>query len=464
MKVLFIFPPGRGFRIADKKTFPINPYSPPLGILYLSTILERNGHEIDVLDLTAENIDENKLKTKISWADAVGMAICTSSLNESRKLGEFIRNCDNEKPFLIGGPHCALDPVQALKDFNADICVKWEGEQSILDIIDALEGKKNLSKIPGICYKKNGSIKKNLQLDVNKNLDALSFPARHFIEKYEYGFILGEKLTNGKTTAIITTRGCPFNCRFCGYNAIDPVYRERSVENVIEEFKEIVKMGYKTVIIVDNNFLANKKRVGKIMDKIIENGFDLDIWIMAARVDSAEKGLYEKMRDAGVKFISFGIESANQEILDFYDKKTTVEQIRYAINLSNEMGFITSGSFIFGAPIETKQHIENTIKFAKDVPLDVAHFLTLGYYRGSPLWEEAVNTGKLRSDEYIIDADAARGLGNLTKAELNNYCIQAHKSFYLNPKHIKRQMIKVLKTGDFRFFKAGLRMFLIKEN
>ena len=102
MKVLFIFPPGRGFRIADKKTFPINPYSPPLGILYLSTILERNGHEIDVLDLTAENIDENKLKTKISWADAVGMAICTSSLNESRKLGEFIRNCDNEKPFLIG--------------------------------------------------------------------------------------------------------------------------------------------------------------------------------------------------------------------------------------------------------------------------------------------------------------------------------------------------------------------------
>ncbi len=464
MKFLLIFPPGRGFRIADKKTFPVNPYSPPLGILYLSTILEKDSNEIKILDLTAENIDEEKLREEISWADVVGITICTSSLEESRDIAKTIRKYLDKRTFIIGGPHCALDPVDAINDFKADICVKWEGEEIILDIADAIEGRKDFSKIPGICYKKNGEVKKTEVIDVIKDLDSIMFPSRHLVEKYDYGFMLGEKMTKGKTTSIITTRGCPYNCRFCGYSAIDPIYRERSIKNVVEELKEIIKMGFKTVIIVDNNFLANRKRVGKIMDKIIENKFDLDIWIMSARVDSADEELYKKMKKAGVKFISFGIESANQEILDYYNKKTTVKQITYAIKLAHKIGFITSGSFIFGAPIETEKHIKKTIKFAKTIPLDIAHFLTLGYYRGSPLWNEAFKQGKIKSDEYIIDADSNRGLGNIKKEKLNDYCIKAHYSFYMNPKYILRQILRLIKTGDFSFFKAGFRMFLIKEN
>ena len=159
MKFLFIFPTGRGFKIADKKVFPPYPYSPPLGILYLSTMLERSGHTIEVFDYTAENVDEEKLKSKIDSVDAVGITVCTSSLDESIKLAHLIKKHRPEIPLLIGGPHCNLIPERSLVDFNADVCVTGDGELIICKIADALQGKGDLSTIPGIYYKENGKVK-----------------------------------------------------------------------------------------------------------------------------------------------------------------------------------------------------------------------------------------------------------------------------------------------------------------
>jgi len=463
MRFLFIFPPGQGFVITDKKVFPPSPYSPPLGILYLSTMLERNGHTIKVLDYTAENIDEAKLRGKIDSADAIGMTLCTSSLSESIDLAHLIKKYKPNIPLLIGGPHCNIVPEKAIIDFNADICVTGDGELIICAIADALQGKGELSNIPGIYYKDNGKIKQTMPMQIIKDLDSLPFPARHLVNKYEYGYFIGEKLAPGRTTSIITTRGCPYHCRFCGYNSIRSKYDERSVENVIKEIEEIISQGYHSLIIVDNNFLANKRRAEKIMDKIIEQEIKINIWIMGARVDSAERILFEKMRNAGVTFISFGIESGNQDVLDLYNKKTTVQQIIDAINLSKEMGFFTSGSFIIGAPIETKDHIENTIKFAKSLPLDVAHFLALGYIYGSPLWLKAIEEGKIIPDEYSVIANSQRNLGMFTEEELKNYCMKAHRSFYFDPRYIIRQLFYAFKNRDFRFIKAGFKMFTTHE-
>ena len=199
------------------------------------------------------------------------------------------------------------------------------------------------------------------------------------------------------------------------------------------------------------------------MDKIIEKELKINMWIMGARVDSAERRLFEKMRDAGVSFICFGLESGNQDVLNVYDKKTTLNQITEAIRLSKEMGFFTSGNFIIGATIETKKHIENTIKFAKSLPLDVAHFLILRYVYGSPLWNKAVEEGMIKQDEYSVIADSMRNLGLFTKEELKNYCMKAHRNFYLNPRYILRQLFYAFKNKDFRFIKAGLNMFTTHE-
>jgi anaerobic magnesium-protoporphyrin IX monomethyl ester cyclase len=464
MRFLFIFPPGRGFKIADKKVFPPYPYSPPLGILYLSTMLERSGHTIEVFDYTAENVDEEKLKSKIDSVDAVGITVCTSSLDESIKLAHLIKKHRPEIPLLIGGPHCNLVPEKSLIDFNADICVTGDGELIICKIADALQGKEDLSIIPGVYYKEGGKVKQGGPAQIIKDLDSLPFPDRHLVDKYDYGYFIGVKLAPGRTTSIITTRGCPYRCRFCEYNAVRSKYDERSVDNVIKEIEEIVAQGFHSLIIVDNNFLANKKRAEKIMDGIIEKKLKINIWIMGARVDSAERRLYGKLRDAGVSFISFGIESGNQDVLDLYNKRTTIQQIRDAVSISKEMGFFTSGSFVIGSEIETKSHIENTLKFAKSLPLDVAHFLVLGYLYGSPLWQKAVEEGKIRPDEFTVNADSKRNLSMFTQEELENYCIKAHRSFYFDPRYIIKQLFYAFRNRDFRFIKAGIKMFTTHEN
>jgi radical SAM superfamily enzyme YgiQ (UPF0313 family) len=232
-------------------------------------------------------------------------------------------------------------------------------------------------------------------------------------------------------------------------------YRERSAENVIREICEAPEK-YSSLYIVDENFLANKKRAHKIMDGLIEHGTDIELLIEGARVDSAERSLYTKMKKAHVKYIGFGIESGNQDVLDFYNKKITLEQVRNAVDLSYEMNFITRGTFIFGAPIETKQHLEKTVKFACSLPLDIAIFCPLAYAHKSDLRNEAVKQGKIKEEERGVIADSKRGLGNFTSEELEEYSIKAFRRFYLRPKYMIQELIKMTRSKDFRLMQMGI--------
>ena len=169
------------------------------------------------------------------------------------------------------------------------------------------------------------------------------------------------------------------------------------------------------------------------------------------------------MKKAGVTFISYGIESGNQDVLDFYNKQITLQQIQEATSLAREMGFFLSASFILGAPIETKQHIENTIKYACSLPIDIASFAPLGYIRGSRLWVEAVENNKISSDIFMADSDSLKGLGNFTREELIAYIIQAHKTFYFRPTYLFSQIYRSLLRNNYRFLFHGLKfLFRLK--
>jgi len=195
------------------------------------------------------------------------------------------------------------------------------------------------------------------------------------------------------------------------------------------------------------------------MDRLIELGIDINIYILGARVDTAERELYKKMKKAGVKHIQYGIESGNQDVLDFYKKQTTLSQIRKAVNLASEMNFLTIATFIFGAPIETEKHIKQTIKFACSLPLDIALFQILAYQHGSDLWIEAVKQGKIKEDdEYIVHADSRRGLGNFTEEELIKFCRLAFKKFYFRPRYIIRELFKSVLRKDPSVLKIEMNL------
>ncbi|MCX6667461.1 MAG: radical SAM protein [Euryarchaeota archaeon] len=434
---------------------------PPIGLLYIGAVLEQHGHEIQIVDLGAEKVSEEQIKKYLLTADAVGMSVYTNNYQSVADTARVIKKLDPEIPLIIGGPHCSFLKERALYDIpDADIEVELEGELVMPDLVEFLKGEKQLSEIPGIIFREGNQIKYGKNTEVLKDLDALPFPARHLVEKYDYGNFPWGYQPRKKFTSMLTSRGCPFHCRFCSkYNNINKNYgyRERSAQNVFEEIREINDK-YGSVKIVDDNFLVNKKRAHKIFDLILENRISIDILILGARVDSADKELYKKMRKANVKFLSFGVESGSQPVLDCYNKKITKEQIRNAVKLSRKMNFTTVGSFIFGAPIETKEHIEETIKFVCSLPFDSVIFRPLKYEVGSELWNEALKQNKVSKDEYAVPADSRRDLGNFTYEELQEYSEKATSRFYLRPQYLLGQIYRALSSGDINRLKNMIQV------
>jgi radical SAM superfamily enzyme YgiQ (UPF0313 family) len=226
-------------------------------------------------------------------------------------------------------------------------------------------------------------------------------------------------------------------------------FRKRSVENIVSELAQI-NGKYGSVMMVDDNFLTDKKRVIDILDQIIAQGMNIDIVIQGARVDTADEELYKKMKQAGVKAINFGIESGNQDVLDYYRKGITLDQVRKAVRLSHKMDFLTVGNFIIGAPIETMDHLQRTIHFAYSLPLDLVSFTILQYNYHSDLWNEACQAGKISlEDGYSIPTDSSRGLGNLRYQDLKTFQRNSLTTFYLRPNYLLRQFYRSIKTHDF---------------
>ncbi len=237
-------------------------------------------------------------------------------------------------------------------------------------------------------------------------------------------------------------------------------YITRSTKNIIEELKEIEKQGYRYVAFVDDCFLANIKQAKEVFKQIIKEKISLKYYITAARVDSADDQLYQIMRQAGVVFIQFGLESGNQDVLDFYNKKTNVKKIRYAVNLSNRNGFYTVGTFIFGAPFETEKHFRKTLKFAKTLPLVSVSFVPLKYMAGSEIWYDAVKHGKISPDEYVISASSEKSLSMFSKTELINWSIKAHRLFIFRPGFFLNLLKISIKQSDFSFMHSYISYYI----
>jgi radical SAM superfamily enzyme YgiQ (UPF0313 family) len=435
----------------QKKKTTKNPWAQPLGLLYIAGVLEHEGHQVDIIDLVAEENTDETIHKSLSGVDAVGISVDSFAYNDVVTITKKIKQIDEHLPIIIGGPHCTFYPEKSLIDIPyADISVEGEGEQVIQHIIHSFEGKKPLSEIPGIRYRKGNEIHAGQPPDIITDLDALPFPARHLVSKYDYGKFGNDYLYTPKFTSIATTRGCPFQCRFCTRHIVGMNnFRKRSVENIISELQQINDT-YGSVMTVDDNFLTDKKRAIDILDQIIAQGIDIEIIIQGARVDIADEELYKKMKKAGVKAINFGIESGNQDILDYYRKGITLDQVRKAVKLSHKMDFLTIGNFIIGAPIETKKQLHQTTHFAYSLPLDLVSFTILQYNYHSDLWNEACQDGKISiEDGYSIPADSSKGLGNLSFHELKTFQKKSLTTFYLRPNYLFRQFYRSIKTRDF---------------
>jgi radical SAM superfamily enzyme YgiQ (UPF0313 family) len=264
---------------------------------------------------------------------------------------------------------------------------------------------------------------------------------------------------------IMTTRGCPYECKFCASPKLwQRTIRFRRPEEVVREIKYLVdNFGVKEIHLEDDNFTLKREHAEKICQLILKEKIKV-AWATpnGIRADKVDLKLLKLMKKAGCYFVAFGIESGNQEILNNVAKHSNLDIIRKAVSLAHQAGLITQGFFIFGLPGETKQTIRNTIDFAKSLPLDKAQFLMLDIIPGSALWDELKFVKKVnwRLDSFhevswlppTIDRETLSGAQSL-----------AFREFFFNPKRLLT-MIKLIKPSQIKYVIRRLTDFKVIKN
>jgi len=342
---------------------------PPLGLMYIAAMLEKEGYEVQIIDACLERLSQIELSKRIirGKPNIVGITTDSCNFHESLRAAKVTKNA-SDALVIMGGPHATLRPKEVIQYPEVDIVVLGEGEYTMLDIADRIERGKSLERCEGCFYKENGKIIFNPPRPRIKNLDNLPFTSRHLLPYSEYSRTYTMGGIKKPTDTMITSRGCPFNCSYCSSRMIwGSSYYNRSPENVIAEIEYLVdNYGTRGIYFRDDNFTMDDRRILKICELLQERRIDIE-WECSSRVDLVNKSLLEKMHEAGCRSIWYGIESGSQQTLAKLNKGITVKQSRKAVKITKEVGIKVGGSFMIGIPGETKDDIEKTLQLVKEL-------------------------------------------------------------------------------------------------
>lgn len=377
---------------------------PPLGLLYLAIVLKENGFEALVLDQPGQGLTMDET---VKWVlhenpDVLGFSTLASSGITAAIISNKVKKINPNIKVVFGNHYATFNSERILQKYpSVDIIIRGEGEKTIVELAECLQKNGDFANVRGITFRKSQNIITTPDQALIKNLDDLPFPNRNLINAEYHCLIGGANVAPKKFTSIITSRGCSYRCRFCNCAKLARNnWRARSAENTIEELSQLSSQGYKQLIFVDDHFTLNPKRTIEICKGIRKEKLDLE-WICEGRVDNCSHELFIEMKKAGLKILYFGIENANQRILNYYNKTITPQKSENAVRTARKAGIDTIiGSFIMGSPDETREEIQNTIDFAKRIPIDLPQFSLLLANPGNEIWSELAAKGVLNVEKY----------------------------------------------------------------
>jgi radical SAM superfamily enzyme YgiQ (UPF0313 family) len=383
----------------------------------------------------------------------VGLSALTPTFKQGINIARAIKAEMPDVKVVFGNYHATFTYERILRKYPfVDYVAIGEGEFSFLELVNALEKNGDFRKIPGIAYRHGGAVRA-LPRPLIQNLDDLPIPDRSLLEQDYHSEIMGMMGSGGKFTTLLTSRGCPYSCRYCACAAFSSrTVRFRSPEAVVAEMEELYNDGYEEVGFVDDNLLLNKKRMEKICDMLKERKIRLNLWA-EGRVDQASRELMRRFAEVGCEVIYFGMESGSQKVLDYYAKDITPEISRRAVRNCKEAGIENIvGSFIVGAPIETEADVRQTFDFAMSLKgMDFPQMNPLCISPGMDLWETAVREGYLNEDEQwereLIAVDVYPS--NLTGKALLDMIGDFYSKFIMRPPFLLSQLLKTL-VSDYR--------------
>lgn len=480
MKILFLIPPALDKNPPAERIFGCNYGVYPqvnIFILYPATILKNAGYNVTFLDFPIENKDEEQFREFCSKNDYdifIFYTVFLSKKNDLAARNILISSGRNVKFIFL-----ATEPTANPEDFigKNSIVIRGEPESRIVSVIKALENE-DMDNIPGISFMKNGSIVHNAGTQIIEELDSLPFPDRTLIKQAKY---YNPKLSLQPFTTMVTSRGCSFKCYYCVPNSLDfareiefkreskmlkPPVRLRSAQNVIEEFAELADSGYKSISFLDDQFVWGDRRTIEICEGIKDCNVE---WSCMARADMLQnEEVVSAMADAGCKFIALGIESFNQDILDYISKGCKVGLFYSAIRNLKKFGIEVVLNILLGAsPLENKATIEHTFREVLKLDPDYVLFSICTPFPYTVFHEKAKKEGWMIKPEYeAVDPmiESFISYPHLKKGELERIIKRLYFRYYFRPRYLYKR-IRLIKTFRdlWNKIKAGWRIFRVSS-
>jgi anaerobic magnesium-protoporphyrin IX monomethyl ester cyclase len=412
----------------------------PLGISYIGAALKAAGHDVQL-----EIMKSQEAYPDFTGADIVGISCNTIQFKSGLKIAKAAKAVG--KTVIMGGPHPTTNAEEALQSGCVDYVVRGEGEITIVELLQGLKTGKEFDpkKVLGISYidKESGKIINNPNRPVIHDLDQLPFPMRE--AKYRYNKDSGDKPARSITFPIITSRGCPYSCKFCQVHVLaGRRFRVRSVENVVKEVEQVVQnYNPEEIVFVDDIINFDSERLISLFEKLIEKGLTVIRWVMGRGDLLIENPrTAEAMGKGGVHQMFLGIESPSEKVLKAYRKggQASSDASVKAVQILKQNGIETWGAFLLGEPQETMEDIKRTIEFAKFLNPGTAEFSILTPYPGTELWDE-VKPRIFTQDWDLYDCmHPVFKMEYISPDELRKALVKAYSSFYLQPKRIWKAM------------------------
>jgi radical SAM superfamily enzyme YgiQ (UPF0313 family) len=429
--------------------------TPSLGLGMVAASVVQSGRKVSIIDmrLPHRGISDVFAEIKSRKPVIIGITSFTNEVIAAGKMAEIIKNEIQSSFIVLGGPHSTVYPEGTLKEFpSIDAVVMGEGEETIVELLDAIENNKSFEDIKGIAFRKNGKTTVNEERKRAVDINNLPPPAW---ELFEINYYTGPFM-------ISASRGCPYPCYFCTPNYLGRV-RVRDPLKVVDEIqRNVEQFGASRFQFADATLSLLEEKTSIMCDEIIKRGLNSRItWECETRADKIDEKLLRKMKEAGCRCIALGVETGSERILKEVIKKgETKEDIRRAVSLIKDSGIRVRCFFLLGHCSETIETIKETIDFALELKPDGISFGLLVPNPGTML-RKIAEEGKSglrilhnRWDEYSQLNFSCMELSNIPIRELKHWQSKAYFIFYM--RHPFKAFNLIFSESGYNYSLKGL--------
>ncbi len=388
-------------------------YDFPVGLAYISAVLKASGRE--VLTLNLNHYHENQVPGLIRQAirdhgvDVVGTGGLSPHYHNVREVIRCVRGAGRDLPIILGGGILTSEPELMLEALGVDIGVIGEGENTMLELAQALETGSDLSAVDGIVFRGPGGKlvrtkprKAIMDLDALPHPDYEGFEAQAYLARQRTGDnVYVNALDRPRLLPVISSRSCPFNCTFC-FHPLGNKYRKRSMDSFFTEVDSLVaRYDINMLAVLDELFSFHADHLEEFCARMKPYGLK---WIAQLRVDHVDRKVLSMLKDAGLFYISYGLESASETVLKSMKKHISVPQIEKALAITDELAIGIQGNFIFGDPAETLETARETIDWWKAHTSYNINFTALIPYPGCEDYKLCLERGIIKDPLAFIEA------------------------------------------------------------